>query len=98
VDAPEALAAFCSAIVELRRAGLLLAYHDSSDGGLFAALCEMAFAAGCGLEIELRPQREALGQLFSEELGAVLQVRDEDLRAFREIIEHHGLGAYLTRI
>ena len=28
----------------LRAQNLLLAYHDRSDGGLFATLCEMAFA------------------------------------------------------
>ncbi len=92
VDAPAQLAAFGAAIIELRRAGLLLAYHDRSDGGLLATLCEMAFAGGCGLEIELRADRDALAQLFSEELGAVLQVRDEDTRAMREIVERHGLG------
>ena len=33
-----------AAIAELRAAGQLLAYHDRSDGGLWAAVCEMAFA------------------------------------------------------
>lgn len=37
----------------LRRDGLLLAYHDRSDGGLFATVCEMAFAAKCGLSLIL---------------------------------------------
>ena len=71
VAAPERLATFCAAIIELRRAGLLLAYHDRSDGGLFATLCEMAFAGGCGLEVDLPGKRASLAQLFSEELGAV---------------------------
>ena len=39
-------------IAELRGDGLLLAYHDRSDGGLFATLCEMAFAGRCGLDID----------------------------------------------
>jgi phosphoribosylformylglycinamidine synthase len=47
------LKAFFSAIQALRRDGLLLAYHDRSDGGLFATLCEIAFASKCGLSIVL---------------------------------------------
>ncbi len=49
----ERLAAFFAAIQSLRTDGLLLAYHDRSDGGLFATLCEMAFASHCGLSIVL---------------------------------------------
>ncbi len=52
IDAPQ-LVAFFKAIRQLRDDGLLLAYHDRSDGGLFATLCEMAFASRCGLSIVL---------------------------------------------
>ncbi|GIK24106.1 MAG: phosphoribosylformylglycinamidine synthase [Betaproteobacteria bacterium] len=55
--APDADAAllkgFFAAIQELNAAGLLLAYHDRSDGGLFAAACEMAFAGHCGVSLNL---------------------------------------------
>ncbi|MDR2924384.1 MAG: phosphoribosylformylglycinamidine synthase [Azoarcus sp.] len=51
--APEELAAFFGAIRQLSRDGLILAYHDRSDGGLFATLCEMAFASRCGLSLVL---------------------------------------------
>jgi len=76
VDDAELLKAFFNGIRHLTREGLLLAYHDRSDGGLFATLCEMAFAGRCGLTIHL----EALGHdeagiLFAEELGAVIQIR-----------------------
>jgi phosphoribosylformylglycinamidine synthase len=47
------LKAFFSAVTQLKRDGLLLAYHDRSDGGLFATLAEMAFASRTGLSIEL---------------------------------------------
>ena len=47
------LKAFFAAIQQLRQAGKLLAYHDRSDGGLFAALCEMAFAGRAGATIYL---------------------------------------------
>ena len=30
-----------------------LAYHDRSDGGLFATVCEMAFAGRCGVAVNL---------------------------------------------
>jgi phosphoribosylformylglycinamidine synthase len=44
---------FVAGIVALKHEGLLLAYHDRSDGGLFATLAEMAFASRSGLSIEL---------------------------------------------
>ena len=50
---PEDLAAFFGAIRQLHRADLMLAYHDRSDGGLFATVCEMAFASRCGLSLML---------------------------------------------
>ncbi|MBO2577474.1 phosphoribosylformylglycinamidine synthase [Shewanella algae] len=53
----------------------LLAYHDKSDGGLFTTLVEMAFAGHTGLNVDISALAgSALGRLFNEELGAVLQV------------------------
>jgi phosphoribosylformylglycinamidine synthase len=51
--APALLAAFFDAVQRLRREGLILAYHDRSDGGLFAAACEMAFASHCGVSLNI---------------------------------------------
>ncbi len=56
----------------------LLAYHDRSDGGLFATLAEMAFASRCGLDMALPGGVDSVGFLFNEELGAVIQVRTGD--------------------
>jgi len=53
VDEPAKLAAFFAAIQALNAAGRLLAYHDRSDGGLFAALAEMAFAGRTGVTVYL---------------------------------------------
>ena len=53
LDDPAALKAFFTAIQALRQDGLLLAYHDRSDGGLFATVCEMAFAGRCGVTVNL---------------------------------------------
>ncbi len=77
VDSPRALAEFFALIQAFNAEGKLLAYHDRSDGGLFVTLTEMAFASGCGLTIT----PSELGALFSEELGAVVQVRDADVAA-----------------
>ena len=54
-DAPgaAALRAFFDTVQALNAAGKLLAYHDRSDGGLFAALCEMGFAGHCGMDIDV---------------------------------------------
>ncbi|MDB5918913.1 MAG: phosphoribosylformylglycinamidine synthase [Massilia sp.] len=53
VDSADDLKAFFSAIQQLNLDGKLLAYHDRSDGGLYATLCEMAFAGRCGLSVNL---------------------------------------------
>jgi len=79
VDDPALLRSFFDTIQRLGRDGLLLAYHDRSDGGLFATLAEMAFAARCGLNIDLDlADGQIMAALFSEELGAVIQIRSRD--------------------
>nr|VFK37652.1 MAG: phosphoribosylformylglycinamidine synthase, single chain form [Candidatus Kentron sp. SD]VFK41315.1 MAG: phosphoribosylformylglycinamidine synthase, single chain form [Candidatus Kentron sp. SD] len=91
LDHPEDLAAFFQAIQTLNRADRLLAYHDRSDGGLFVTLCEMAFAGHTGISVHLDGLGAGpLGILFSEEPGAVLQVRREDSKAVMETLKWHG--------
>ena len=76
---PTLLKKFFSVIQKLNQGGKILAYHDRSDGGLFTTLCEMSFASRLGLDINLEPlPGSPLGQLFNEELGAVIQVRQSD--------------------
>ncbi|HEX5632897.1 MAG TPA: phosphoribosylformylglycinamidine synthase [Gemmatimonadales bacterium] len=53
LDDPAALKALVAAVGELRAAGRLLAYHDRSDGGLWAAVCEMAFAGHRGVSLNV---------------------------------------------
>jgi phosphoribosylformylglycinamidine synthase len=53
VHDPEKLKAFFKAVQGLNAEGRILAYHDRSDGGLFAAVCEMAFAARAGATLYL---------------------------------------------
>jgi phosphoribosylformylglycinamidine synthase len=94
VESPEALAGLFAAVQELNAAGLLLAYHDRSDGGLLATLVEMAFAGRCGLDVDVGPLGgEPVAALFNEELGAVLQVRAGDEARVREALVRHGVPA-----
>jgi len=94
LDDPRLLSGFAAALRELRSADRILAYHDRADGGLFATLVEMAFAAHCGLRIEMPPaRRDAYAELFAEELGVVLQVRVADLDRVRGTFAQQGLGA-----
>lgn len=53
LDDPAQLKALVVAINILRSQGRLLAYHDRSDGGLWAAACEMAFAGHTGISLNV---------------------------------------------
>ncbi|MCA3860751.1 MAG: phosphoribosylformylglycinamidine synthase [Burkholderia sp.] len=118
VDDAEDLKRFFNAIQSLNTQDKLLAYHDRSDGGLWATVCEMAFAghAGVSLNVDmltLDPNHESdygdakdwakqtsgrrddrtLRALFSEELGAVVQVRASDRDAVLGALREFGLSA-----
>jgi phosphoribosylformylglycinamidine synthase len=93
LDDPARFVRMFDAIQALVEASLLLAYHDRSDGGLFVTVAEMAFAGRMGVELNLDAlSGDPLAALFAEELGAVVQVRDNDLEAVRAVLETHGLG------
>ena len=93
LDAAEDLEGLFEAVQALGREGKLLAYHDRSDGGLLVTLLEMAFAGGVGVEVELAPLGgDPLAALFAEELGAVVQVREQELDGVRAAFEARGLG------
>ena len=99
VDDPQLLRNFFQAIQSLNREGLLLAYHDRSDGGLLATLAEMAFAGRCGLQVSLDTVGESdLPALFSEELGAVVQVSDADLDNVMKTLGSFGLEDHVRLI
>lgn len=75
IDDPRVLRLFFHVIQALNELGFALAYHDRSDGGLLATICEMAFAGRCGVRIDTTHLgKDPLAALFNEELGAVLQV------------------------
>ena len=53
LDDPSMLVRLFAAVNALRAEGRLLAYHDRSDGGLWATVCEMAFAGHCGVSLNV---------------------------------------------
>lgn len=96
VDDAEDLKAFFAVIQGLNADGHLLAYHDRSDGGLLASVVEMAFAGHCGLNLQLatvaHSGEEVAAVLFNEELGAVIQVRQDATPMILSQFSAAGLG------
>ena len=103
-DAPDLddtgrLKAFYSVIQQLVAEDKLLAYHDRSDGGLFATLVEMAFAGRCGLDADLTSlvanqadvNEASIRALFNEELGAVIQIAKQDVAAVEALFKAAAL-------
>ncbi|MDP3295375.1 MAG: phosphoribosylformylglycinamidine synthase [Nevskia sp.] len=96
LDDPMRLKAAFDWLQTMNAQGKLLAYHDRSDGGLFATLCEMAFAGRSGIDVAL----DALGPdpvaaLFNEELGFVVQLKLADVDAAVASARAAGLYAGL---
>lgn len=89
VDA-EALKALFMLIQRLNENEKILAYHDRSDGGVFTTLCEMSFAARCGLAIDL-PDGDPLALLFSEEIGVVIEVLEKNVTTvMQQVVDELG--------
>ena len=99
---------YFDAMEQLQDMGIVLAYHDRSDGGLFTTLAEMMFAGRCGLEImtdslsSSKSTGAIMEALFSEELGGVFQVRKRDEiefnRAFASCGPPRGLIKRIGRV
>jgi len=123
LDHPQDLVNMVNAVNALRAQGQILAYHDRSDGGLFATAVEMAFAGHVGValnvdmlvtegdgitdsradhgdsknwagQVSARRNELTLKALFSEELGAVLQVRTSQRSEVMQTLRAHGLSKY----
>ena len=103
MDDAQDLKGFFAAVQELMAAGQLLAYHDRSDGGLITTLCEMAFAARCGLDLSFaddpgQTTDKLRARLFAEEPGAVIQVAESQKRSVLACLARHGLAELVTEI
>ena len=96
VDDPADLKGFWKAIQTLGAGGKLLAYHDRSDGGLLATAVEMAFAGHIGVDLDIPPGHNAFSALFSEELGALIQIRAADLDDVYLVLRQHGLKSCVS--
>ena len=84
---------FFNTIQKLNQRGLLLAYHDRSDGGLLAVAAEMMFASRLGVSLILDDLGEdSLAALFNEELGAVIQVSTGNKDAVLSHLSEAGLS------
>ncbi|WP_432557644.1 phosphoribosylformylglycinamidine synthase [Granulicoccus sp. GXG6511] len=94
LDDPARLVNLVAGVNALRAAGVVTAYHDRSDGGLWAAACEMAFAGATGVDLEVG----SVAQLFSEELGALLAVPSAEVDRAEAILAEHGLAELTARI
>jgi len=92
VDDSRVLKLFFHVIQALNELGYAIAYHDRSDGGLLACVCEMAFAGKTGVTLDLTPLgSDPVAALFSEELGAVIQVPTERHEGILNALKQAGL-------
>ena len=99
LDNPEQFVAFFNAIQELLSEDLILSYHDRGDGGLLATVAEMSFAGRKGINLVLdkltggqSSTSAALAPLFSEELGAVIEIDKTKLANVLAVLAKHGVS------
>ena len=99
VDNAKELRTFFETVQKLNKAQKILAYHDKSDGGLFVTALEMAFAGHTGVTLDVSALKGSLIEiLFNAELGAVLQVADENVSAVKDAFAAAGLGDCVTDV
>ncbi|HHD64776.1 MAG TPA: phosphoribosylformylglycinamidine synthase, partial [Desulfobulbaceae bacterium] len=91
MDDPELVRRAFTAVQTLIDQNLILAGHDRSDGGLITTVLEMAFSGNCGLDLGLQGETQAIPALFSEELGLVIECKNNDLDAISTILNEAGL-------
>ena len=97
LDNPQDLINFFNFIQQANNQGLITAYHDIGDGGLLATIAEMQFTSRQGVKLVLTDDN-LLGQLFAEELGAVIQVKSDKVAELLELAEKTGVSELLSLI
>ncbi|MFN3563368.1 MAG: phosphoribosylformylglycinamidine synthase, partial [Moraxella osloensis] len=97
LDNPQDLINFFNFIQQANNQGLITAYHDIGDGGLLATIAEMQFTSRQGVKLVLSDDN-LLGQLFAEELGAVIQVKSDKVAELLELAEKTGVSELLSLI
>jgi phosphoribosylformylglycinamidine synthase len=92
VVSSQRLKGFFDAMQALIEKGLIQAYHDRSDGGLFTTVAEMAFAGKTGVSVTLDTLKgNEIAVLFNEELGGVIQVLESDIDAVNAVLAEFDL-------
>lgn len=98
----DTLKRFFHALRLLKDQEMVLAYHDKSDGGLWACVCEMAFASHVGLDIELSnyavDEKSYIQALLNEEAGVVIQIKEQHYDAVMEIFANMHLASNVYNI
>jgi phosphoribosylformylglycinamidine synthase len=95
VDDAQALKGFFDVMQASMECGDILAYHDRSDGGLMTTLAEMSFAGHVGVSADLSGlDEDTMAVLFTEELGAVVQVLSGSAEALMEKFTDAGVSAH----
>lgn len=97
VDSADALAKFFAFIQRAKEQKLICAYHDISDGGMIAAAAEMQFTARVAIDLVLSDD-DLLGQLFAEELGALVQVLPHNAEDLVSLATDMGVAGMLSLI
>lgn len=97
LDNASSLVAFFNAMQTLIKNKWCMAYHDRSDGGLWASVCEMAFAGRCGVALDISNDN-LIAPLFNEELGAVIQVDAQHYDSVISLFESLGLSDSVSQI
>lgn len=94
---------YFDALAQLHESGIVLAYHDRSDGGLLTTVAEMMFAGRCGVDLAVdtiaasNSLADITEALFNEELGAVFQVKKSDEINFKRCFATCGPPAGLIK-
>lgn len=97
LEKPSDLIDFFNFIQAGNAQGVISAYHDIGDGGLLATIAEMQFTSRQGIKLSL-DDKNLLGQLFSEELGAVIQVLPENVAALMQMAEEFNVSDMLSLV
>lgn len=89
IDSPKKLVNAFNALQELIDKNLILSGHDRSDGGLITTLSEMAMSGNCGIDIRIFTKKDTIAQLFSEELGFVIEYLPENEKNIERVLRKY---------
>jgi phosphoribosylformylglycinamidine synthase len=101
INKPQNIELFFNFIQSLIKSKTISAYHDKSDGGLFATLTEMAISGNMSLDIFKSLEKyfdvaHMTKFFFNEELGAVIEVPKKNINIFNKLIQKNKAEALVT--